>query len=121
MRSPNCVVPRRKSDNLPVLLTNAARLDLRDLHAWVLEHDGPARAGRLLDRIEQAFLSLRTMSERGPIVKELRDVGVSTFRELHVKPHRIIYRITPDGVIVSLITDGRRSMQTLLQQRLLSD
>lgn len=59
------------------------------------------------------------MPERGNIPKELERLGIKEFRELHYKPYRVIYRIRARQVVVYCVLDGRRDMQTLLQQRLL--
>jgi toxin ParE1/3/4 len=40
------------------------------------------------------------------------------YREIFFKPYRIIYRIVAERVYVTVIADGRRDMQTLLQRRL---
>ncbi|MDE0103485.1 MAG: type II toxin-antitoxin system RelE/ParE family toxin [Bryobacterales bacterium] len=46
-------------------------------------------------------------------------IGIREYREVFVKPYRIIYRVTAETVYVLLIADGRRDMQSLLLRRLL--
>jgi toxin ParE1/3/4 len=43
------------------------------------------------------------------------------FREVYFKPYRIVYRVEDDRqrVTVFLIADGRRSLQGMLERRLL--
>ncbi|EME68669.1 hypothetical protein H261_17258 [Paramagnetospirillum caucaseum] len=84
-----------------------------------LLNGSPAEAETLLSAIETACLGLATMPERGNVPKELERLGISEFRELHHKPYRVIYRIRGRQVVVYCVLDGRRDMQTLLQQRLL--
>jgi len=50
---------------------------------------------------------------------ELERIGVYDYREVFFKPYRIIYQISGSEVYVHCVLDGRRDMQTLLQQRLL--
>jgi len=56
---------------------------------------------------------------RGSPPKELRALGDKEFRQVFFKPDRLIYRIAEQQVIIYLIADGRRDMQTLLARRLL--
>lgn len=104
---------------LPVLLTGAAMKDLDELYAYIAHHDTPDRARHVFTRIEQAIATLGESPERGAVPAELSSVGVRSYREVFCKPYRIIYRVLPDAVLVMLIADGRRDMQTLLQRRLL--
>ena len=102
-----------------VLLTEDAAKDLSDLYTYILKHDSPKKAEYVLDQIEKKFVSLSELPERGVFPKELLSLGIRDFREIFFKPYRIIYRIDNENVYVYLIVDGRRDMQTLLQQRLL--
>lgn len=102
-----------------VFLTEGAAHDLDDLYAYIAAHDSPRKAAYVLDQIEKRFNSPDEMPERGACPKELLLFGIRDYREIFVKPYRIIYRITDKSVYVYLIADSRRDMQTLLQQRLL--
>jgi len=42
-----------------------------------------------------------------------------TWRELVVKPYRLVYRIEGDTVTVLAVFDGRRDLEDLLLERLL--
>ena len=102
-----------------VFLTESADQDLDGLYAYIAGHDFPRKAAQVLDQFEKRFASLSELPERGVYPKELLSLGIRDFREIFFKPYRIIYRITENKVYVYLIADGRRDMQTLLQQRLL--
>ena len=45
--------------------------------------------------------------------------GVFDFREVFLKPYRIIYEIGEKTVFIHAVFDGRRNCEDLLQQRLL--
>jgi toxin ParE1/3/4 len=45
--------------------------------------------------------------------------GIKKFRQTFFKPYRVIYRVTASQVIIYLIADGRRDIQTELARRLL--
>ena len=47
--------------------------------------------------------------------------GIRNWRELIVKPYRIIYRIDEDTVNVLAVLDGRRDLQDLLLERLIRE
>ena len=100
-------------------LAIAAKSDLREIFRYIEQHDSPESADKLLNSIEQTITSLTMMPERGHFPPELEQIGIREFREIHCKPYRIAYSIHQDTVSIHSILDGRRDMQTLLQQRLL--
>ena len=102
-----------------VSLTDDAKSDLQDLYDYIAEHDAPAKADGVLDKLEALVESLSRFPERGAVTKELRDVGIKDYREVYFKPYRVIYRVLGVKVLVYLIVDGRRDMQALLTQRLI--
>ncbi|MGE4243742.1 type II toxin-antitoxin system RelE/ParE family toxin [Ramlibacter sp.] len=103
-----------------VIMTLDAVQDVEELHDYIASHDAPAKAAHVLDKIEAAILGLERFPERGAYTKELLALGIRDFRETYFKPYRIIYRIFPTEVVVYLVADGRRDLQTLLQRRMLS-
>jgi toxin ParE1/3/4 len=105
---------------LDVLLTQDAERDLEEIYQYITEHESAKRADDLLDRFLEALSELSTFPGRGSVPKELRSVGVQDYRQTVLKPDRIIYRILGTSVVVYVIADGRRDMQTLLLRRLLS-
>lgn len=102
-----------------VSLTHDAKTDLQDIYDYIAEHDAPAKADGVLDKLEALVASLGRFPERGAVTKELRDLGIKDYREVYFKPYRVIYRVLGAKVYVYLIVDGRRDMQTLLTRRLI--
>jgi toxin ParE1/3/4 len=104
-----------------VELSAAAERDLDEILQFIAENDLPERALHVLDAIEAAIDDLGTEPNRGSYPKELAALGIRDFREVFFKPYRIIYRMieTEQVVRVFLIADGRRSLQRLLERRLL--
>jgi toxin ParE1/3/4 len=96
-----------------------AEWDLYDIHQYIELNDSPERADLLLDGLERAIAGLAEMPERGHFPPELERIGIHEYREIHFKPYRVIYVIDGYNVIVYSVLDGRRDMQTLLQQRVL--
>lgn len=102
-----------------VLLTEGAEQDLEAIHDYISEFDCVANANFVLDELMAVVESLSTFPERGSYPKELVGLGIKEYRQTIFKPYRVIYRITGSQVIIYLIADGRRDMQSLLARRLL--
>ena len=102
-----------------VLLTAGAESDLEDLHSYIAEYDSPNSADYVLDRLMEVAESLATFPERGSHPQELLALGIREYRQSFFKPYRVIYRVIGKRVIIYVIADGRRDMQSLLSRRLL--
>jgi toxin ParE1/3/4 len=102
-----------------VVLTEDAERDLDDLISYITRIDSPRNAERVLGRILEIAASLTIEPTRGSTPNELRGLGDSEYRQVFFKPYRLIYRVVALQVVVYLIADGRRDMQTLLARRLL--
>ncbi len=102
-----------------VILTKDAKRDLEHLLDYIARHDTHKKALHVLHQIEKRLFSLCESPERGAYPDELLAVGMREYREIFFKPYRIIYRVQNKQVYIVMISDSRRDMQTLLQQRLL--
>lgn len=102
-----------------VLLTQGAEQDLEAIYDYIAEFDCIANADRVLDQLMEAVQGLARFPERGSYPRELAVLGIREYRQTSFKPYRAIYRIARNQVIVYLIADGRRDMQSLLARRLL--
>lgn len=107
------------SAKFEVLLTEGAEQDLEAIHDYISESDGVANANHVLDEVMGIVESLSTFPERGSYPKELVSLGIKEYRQAFFKPYRVIYRVTGSQVIIYLIADGRRDMQSVLARRLL--
>jgi len=96
-----------------------AEEDIFDIYRYVLRADGRDRADHVLHELQATCQSLGEMPRRGNNPPELEGVGVRGYREVHFKPYRIIYEITGRKVFIHCVLDGRRSVQELLERRLL--
>ena len=102
-----------------VLLTDGAEQDLEAIHDYISEFDCVANANYVLDELTDVVESLSRYPERGSYPKELVSLGIKEYRQTFFKPYRVIYRVTGSQVIIYLIADGRRDMQSVLARRLL--
>jgi len=102
-----------------VVVTDAAETDLEEIYTYIARTDSPQNAEHVLDGILAAADELASFPERGSVPKELRTLGISEYRQVLFKPYRMIYRVMDKRVVIYLIADGRRDMQSLLNRRLL--
>ena len=93
-----------------------ARADVEAIIDYIVQ-DRPASAASILDRILRAAASLRTMPLRGRTVPELAEVGVCDYRELILRPWRVVYRVEGGTVYIVAVVDSRRDLADLLLER----
>jgi plasmid stabilization system protein ParE len=77
----------------------AARLDLRELRAYIAESN-PSAAKRFAQGVFQAVERLTAFPESGRIVPEFGD---TTIREVIRSPCRIVYRVKADQRLVEIV------------------
>ena len=102
-----------------VSLTKDAERDFEEIYLYIAEHDSPASADHVLERLVEATEAIGTAPDRGSSVSELRSLGISEYRQVFFKPYRLIYRVHAKQVVVYAVADGRRDMESLLARRLL--
>lgn len=102
-----------------VMLTAGAERDLEAIHDYISEFDCVANANYVLDGLMDVVESLSKFPECGSYPKELVGLGIKEYRQTFFKPYRAVYRVTGSQVIIYLIADGRRDMQSVLARRLL--
>ena len=108
-----------KPQRYEVLLTQGAEQDLESIHDHIAEFDSVANAHHVLDRLMDVVDGLARFPERGSHPKELVALGIKAYRQTAFKPYRVIYRVLGSRVVIYLIVDGRRDMQSVLARRLL--
>jgi toxin ParE1/3/4 len=102
-----------------VLFTRGAEQDLEAIYDYITEFDCVDSANRVLDQLMEVVENLSRFPERGSFPKELAALGIKEYRQTSLRPYRVIYRVTGRQVIIYLIADGRRDMQSVLARRLL--
>ena len=100
-----------------VLWTHTAQLDLTEIVEYIAQ-DCVADALAILHKLETRAVLLITLPNRGRIVPEFLDTGISQYRELVSAPWRIIYRVENKQVLIMAVLDSRRDLQAVLLNRL---
>jgi toxin ParE1/3/4 len=104
----------------PVHVTLAAWRDLEEIVDWIADHDSLDNAVYVLDRLLETAQTAGNFPQHGSRPAELPAGMATEYRQLFFKPYRVIYKITEDKVVIHLIADGRRNLQSLLMRRLTS-
>lgn len=102
-----------------VYIISDAEKDILEIYNYVSTNDAEDKAEYLLKKIEEACSSLKEYPNRGHVPSDLERIGVYNYKEIHYKPYRIIYEISESVVFIHCVLDGRRSLQELLERRLL--
>lgn len=94
-----------------------------DLNAIIdfIAVNNPQNAVKITEQFEEITQSLYLFPSRGRVVPELEKQDVVTYRELLLKPWRIIYRIEGRKVYVLAVLDGRRNLEDILLERFIRD
>lgn len=105
--------------NHKVYIISDAEEDIFNIYRYVSINYSVESAEYLLNKIEEKRMSLRKYPNRSHVSPELERIGVFNYKEIHFKPYRIIYEIIESNVFVHCVLEGRRSLQELLEKRLL--
>ena len=101
-----------------VLWANVAENDLIGIIEYIAA-DSPAGALKIFRKIKQKASNLNSFPQRGRILPELQDQGISQYRELAIPPWRMIYRIAEKAVYVLSVLDSRQNVEDILLKRLI--
>ena len=93
--------------------------DLEDILDHVAGSDTPESAHALCSKVVQRIEKLRTNPRRCRIVPELREVGVTKYRELVVAPYRVFFHLSGRTVNLIGVLDGRRELEEILIRRVI--
>jgi toxin ParE1/3/4 len=104
-----------------VRVTSGAWRDLEEICEWIAENDSLESADYVLDRLAKTADSIAALPSRGARPKELPPRMGVEYRQVFFKPYRVIYQVLRNEVVIHLLADGRRNLQTLLLRRLKSD
>ena len=102
-----------------IVWARTAEAELKEIVNYIAI-DSPINALKIFQKIKKNASSLYTMPERCRIVPELKEQGIMQYRELIVKPWRIIFRIAETKVYVLCLLDSRRNIEDILLERLVN-
>jgi toxin ParE1/3/4 len=94
--------------------------DLNAIADYLAANHSAAAAGAFVTEVVTRIEALATFPFRGAVPRELEIVGRRQYRQIVFPPYRILYRVADATVTIVLVADGRRDMQSLLDDRLLN-
>ena len=106
-------------ESFDILWTAVAENDLLGIVDFIADDD-PGIALEILRKIKKDTSKLDHSPRRGRIVPELLKQGISRYREIVIKPWRVIYRIQEKKVYIVSVIDGRRNLEDILLARFLT-
>jgi toxin ParE1/3/4 len=101
-----------------VLWTHVAQNDLKEIFEYIPQVR-PQAALKIFKNIKDKASSLFSFPERGRIVPELQSHGILQYRELVIKPWRLIYKIQDQKIFVLSVIDSRQNVEDILLNRMI--
>ena len=102
-----------KIESLRVVWSERAVTDLLRILDYIAQ-DHPASAEKLYHVLKKQCQDLCYFPLQGRLIPELKDLGVSLYRELVVEIYRVVYRVDKNSLLILLILDSRRDLESLL-------
>lgn len=104
-------------ENFKVIWSVDAKEDLVEIIEFI-KLDSIDTAKNTLLKIKELTKDLYFSPERGRVVPELNQIGISKYRELIFQRWRIIYKLSHETVSILMIIDSRRNLEDILFKRL---
>lgn len=101
-----------------VVWTAIAEKDVEEIVGFIAD-DSPQSAWQIFLKLRRAADSLQRSPLRGRLVPELRWRSILIYRELIIRPYRIVFKITGDSIVILGVFDGRRNLDDIIFERLL--
>lgn len=105
------------SRKFEVIWSNTAEQDLVTIVEYISQ-DSPANALKILKSIKAKAKNLYQNPLRGRTIPELQNQGIYQYRELIIKPWRVMYKVTEKYVYVLSVIDSKQNVEDVLLQRL---
>jgi plasmid stabilization system protein ParE len=82
--------------------------------------DNPSIAKAVMQKIKEMGNNLKQFPQRGRKVPELLQNNIDYYHEIMHSPWRIIYKNESNNVFILAVFDGRRNLEDILLERILS-
>lgn len=102
-----------------VVFLQGAEEDLKELRRYIIKSFGRQVWQESYQHIKDGVRIIRSHPQGGAIPDELAEVSLGRYRQVMAGKNRIIYEIREDIVVIHIVCDTRRNLQSLLSRRLL--
>ena len=99
-----------------VFWTQTAENDFTFILKYI-QKDSPSNAKMVFLALKEQALKLEFFPERGRIVPELQEFGITQYREIIIQRWRMIYKIVDERVYVLSLIDARQNGEDILFNR----
>ncbi len=106
-------------DHYRIVWAPVAQNDLNELVDYISNRDCVDSALHVYDKLMEEIDTLITHPERCRIPPELKQIGVSEYRELIVSPYSVFFKIRENCLGIIAVLDRRRDLGELLIARTL--
>lgn len=104
-----------------IIWSNDAGEEFIHIIEYTIERFSAKVAEETYSRVSRKLEKLLILPNAGRIVPELKQIGLSTYREIIENPWRIIYRIDGETIFIVSIIDSRRNVEELLYKKIIED
>lgn len=96
--------------------TKSAEIDLNNIISYISD-ENPEAVLKTLKKVKSACRTLESFPKRCRIIPELKQFGITVYRETIVSHFRVQFRIGDDRVWILAILDSRRNLGDILLDR----
>lgn len=107
------------TEHYKIIWSRSALSDLDGIIDYVAADSSVDRALALYEKIHDQIGTLAAHPRRARVVPELERIAIREFRELQLKPYRILFRVDRSNVVLVGVLDGRRDLEAILVDRAL--
>jgi toxin ParE1/3/4 len=102
-----------------VIWMDSAKIDLFSIIEYI-SFENKSTAQSIYKKIKKKVVSLSILPLKSRIIPELHQFNIDLYREIIESPWRIMYRIHDNTVIVLAIIDGRRDVEDIIFEKIMS-
>jgi toxin ParE1/3/4 len=102
--------------NPKVIWTKPALNDLDEIITYIATDSVDITISQY-ERIKEASKDIGNFPKQSRIIPELQNENLTKFREIIIKPWRMMYRIEDNRILILAIIDGRRNIEEILMKR----
>jgi toxin ParE1/3/4 len=98
--------------------TDFANQDLNDIIDYMIDNGDINNAKNIYLKIKERCVLLELNPNQGRIVPEFEKLSIIKYREIIVKPWRIIYKVEKNAIYILVVIDGRRNTEEILLEKI---